>query len=216
MFYTLLFLLPLFSKVHAVDTGLSYEIKRFKQDVLSAGPVLEDALTKMKADFADNLTTLNTTGDGYLWTDESSMSAATSSIAEIRSGWVYGTDTLTENSGKFKELPDTAFGTSGSVLQTFIVQITFQNSIDISPILRDRTVTFVSYGLGPDHHDITSSAATATLPLSATDMSSIAGFRCFLKANTSGDKPGYVYLDDSDSVNLWNFTDGSLSKCKYA
>jgi hypothetical protein len=146
------------------------------------------------------------------------MSTAKSSIAEIRSGWVYSTATFTANSGLLKELPSTAFGSSGSLMQTFIVQLTFQDTTDISPTLRNRTVTFVAYGLGPDHNDITSSSASASSPMTASDMASVSGFRCHLEANSSSDKPGYLYLQDSDaeSINLWNFAEGSFSKCKYA
>ena len=205
-----------FSQLYAVESGLGYEIKRFKQDIKSATPIIDDALTKMKADFTDNLGELSTSS--YLWTNESSMSTAQSSIAEVRSGWVYSTSALSENSGSFKELPDTAFGSSGSLLQTFIVQVTFQDTTDISPTLRNRTVTFVSYGLGPDHNDITSSTATAASPMTASDMAAVSGFRCYLKANSSSDKPGYIYLQDSDAenINLWNFVEGPFSSCKYA
>lgn len=169
----------------------------------------------MKADFIDNLDDLSTSS--YLWTDESSMSAAKSSIAEVRSGWVYSTSSLNENSGSFKELPSTAFGSSGSLLQTFVVQVTFQDTPDVSPTLRNRTVTFVSYGLGPDHNDITSKTAAAASPMTASDMAAVSGFRCYLKANADSDKPGYIYLQDSDaeSINLWSFVECAFSSCKY-
>ena len=210
-------ILSSFTKLYALDAGVSYEIKRFQQDIGTAAPIIEDALTKMKADFTDNLGGINTTSNNYLWTNESGMSAAQSSIAEIRSGWVYSTATFTANNGLLKELPSTAFGSSGSLMQTFIVQVTFQDTTDISPTLRNRTVTFVAYGLGPDHNDITSSSASAASPMTASDMASVSGFRCHLEANSSSDKPGYIYLQDSDaeSINLWNFVEGSFSKCKY-
>lgn len=207
-----------FSQLYAIESGLGYEIKRFKQDIESASPILDDALTKMKADFTDNLGNLSTSSNNYLWTNESSMSTAQSSIAEVRSGWVYGTATFTANNGLLKELPDTAFGSSGSLLQRFIVQVTFQDTTDISPTLRNRTVTFVAYGLGPDYNDITSNTANAASPMTASDMASISGWRCHLEANSDSDKPGYIYVQDSDaeSINLWNFVDGPFSSCKYA
>ena len=52
MFYIIMLILSSFTKLYALDAGVSYEIKRFQQDIGTAAPIIEDALTKQKFDQA--------------------------------------------------------------------------------------------------------------------------------------------------------------------
>ena len=196
--------LALCSFTFGVETGISFEIERFKQDIESATPALEDAMTAMKADFVDNLSSVSASTSACTWISDT-ISSPTSAVKKIVTGWNYGSSVACSALGELA---------SGDIDNGFVVQITFQDTTNISPVLRNRTVTFIAQGLGPDFDDITSASASAASPLSASDMSAIGGFRCLLKTSSS-QKPGYLYID-TDSVNLFNFVKGPFSLCKFA
>ena len=210
--------------IYAVDTGLSYEIKRFQQDIEAATPILEDAIAKMKSDYINNISTLScsstlASSDTYVFSEQASSDSSDNNtldvtpISEIVSGWVCNSETYGSSSeAKFFEL------SSDQDLQ-YILQVTFDEDPVISPTLQGRTVTFVAYGLGPEHPYITSTSGTDSTPSNSTQMASISGFHCHLEEKNSGDddKPGYIITNSSnDPIKLWNFVEGPFSNCKFS
>ena len=166
-------------QLFAIDTGISYEITRFQQDIEAATPILEDAIAKMKSDFTENIGNLScsatlTSTDEYLFSKQASSDSDSNTlnhtpVSQITSGWVCHADTYGSSSdAEFHELNSTED-------QRFILQITFDSDSAISPTLQGRTVTFIAYGLGPEHPYIESTSGTDPTP-STTEMSSISGF----------------------------------------
>lgn len=229
-----LLLTVLSTKLYAQDIGLGFEIQRFRQDIEVATPILEDALTKMQSDYINvapfTCPSSITSSTVYTYSvqnasDADSNTLANGSVDRIASGWVcndqtFGGSSNTTNA-QFVDIDPTVTDSTHAALQRFILQITFSSAANVSPSLQGKTVTFIAYGLGPEHLEIVSETATSSSVSQAnqTQMGSIAGFNCVLPNVTNKSEiAGYIAAGSGHTaVNLWNYVDGgAFSSCKFA
>ena len=213
--------------VHAQQSGLAGEIKRFVMQIEEASPNVADAMTAMQAEYTSGAATL---GDRtYDFTAGTDKSHKQNPIATIKYSYV------DDYSNAFHVVA----GADNS--RMYVMEVTFKTTsqyADIHPSLAGKTVMFVANGIGPLHTTIYTnqsggSNVQGTANLATHDlMSRIGGFSCKLKANrctssagsdpvktceataavNGGVAPGLI-VTSSNNINLFYYVSGPFSLC---